>query len=38
MHRVHLGLRSQLGIKLEKTADPTKMAEELLAKIRGDQE
>ncbi|HVP95732.1 hypothetical protein [Methanoregula sp.] len=28
---------SELGIKIEKTADPTKMAEELLAKIRGDQ-
>src|SRR5512137_398654 len=27
---------SELGIKIEKTADPTKMAEELLAKIRGD--
>ncbi|PKL66000.1 MAG: hypothetical protein CVV32_02100 [Methanomicrobiales archaeon HGW-Methanomicrobiales-3] len=26
---------SELGIKIEKTADPTKMAEELLAKIRG---
>jgi transcriptional regulator len=26
---------AELGIKLEKTADPTKMAEELLAKIRG---
>jgi hypothetical protein len=26
---------SELGIKLEKTADPTKMAEELLTKIRG---
>ena len=25
---------SELGIKIEKTADPTKMAEELLAKIR----
>ncbi|MGD0079589.1 MAG: hypothetical protein ABSB80_02955 [Methanoregula sp.] len=25
---------AELGIKLEKTADPTKMAEELLAKIR----
>jgi transcriptional regulator len=28
---------AELGIKLEKTADPTKMAEELIAKIRGDQ-
>jgi len=27
---------AELGIKLEKTQDPTKMAEELLAKIRGD--
>jgi transcriptional regulator len=26
---------AELGIKLEKTQDPTKMAEELLAKIRG---
>ncbi len=26
---------SELGIKIEKTADPTKMAEELLEKIRG---
>ncbi|MDD1693662.1 MAG: hypothetical protein LUQ71_02960, partial [Methanoregula sp.] len=25
----------ELGIKIEKTADPTKMAEELLTKIRG---
>jgi hypothetical protein len=25
---------SELGIKIEKTADPTKMAEELLTKIR----
>ena len=24
----------ELGIKIEKTADPTKMAEELIAKIR----
>jgi transcriptional regulator len=29
---------AELGIKLEKTQDPTKMAEELLAKIRGDPE
>jgi predicted transcriptional regulator len=29
---------SELGIKIEKTADPTKMAEELLAKIRGNLE
>ncbi len=29
---------SELGIKIEKTADPTKMAEELLVKIREDQE
>jgi hypothetical protein len=29
---------SELGIKIEKTADPTKMAEELLAKIRRDHE
>ena len=28
---------AELGIKLEKTQDPTKLAEELLAKIRGDQ-
>lgn len=28
-------LAAELGIKLEKTQDPTKMAEELLAKIRG---
>ena len=28
---------AELGIKLEKTQDPTKMAEELLAKIREDQ-
>ena len=28
---------SELGIKLEKTQDPTKMAEELLAKIREDK-
>lgn len=28
---------AELGIKLEKTQDPTRMAEELLAKIRGDQ-
>jgi DNA-binding CsgD family transcriptional regulator len=27
---------AELGIKIEKTADPTKMAEELLAKIRGN--
>ncbi len=27
---------AELGIKLEKTQDPTKMAEELLAKVRGD--
>ena len=26
---------SELGIKIEKTADPTKMAEELLGKIKG---
>ena len=26
---------AELGIRIEKTADPTKMAEELLAKIRG---
>jgi len=31
-------LAAELGIKLEKTQDPTKMAEELLAKIREDQE
>ncbi|MGA9086182.1 MAG: hypothetical protein ACLQMU_03405 [Methanoregula sp.] len=30
-------LAAELGIKLEKTQDPTKMAEELLAKIREDQ-
>ena len=29
---------AELGIKLEKTQDPTKMAEELLAKILEDQE
>ena len=29
---------AELGIKLGKTQDPTKMAEELLAKIRGDLE
>jgi len=29
---------SELGITITKTADPTKMAEELLAKIRGDTE
>ena len=29
---------AELGIRLEKTQDPTKMAEELLAKIREDQE
>jgi transcriptional regulator len=29
---------AELGIKLEKTQDPTKMAEELLAKIRVDKE
>ena len=29
---------AELGIKLEKTQDPTKMAEELLAKIRENQE
>ena len=29
---------SELGIKLERTQDPTKMAEELLAKIREKQE
>ena len=28
----------EMGIKIEKTQDPTKMAEELLAKIREDQE
>jgi DNA-binding CsgD family transcriptional regulator len=28
---------AELGIKLEKTQDPTKMAEELLARIRGMQ-
>jgi transcriptional regulator len=28
---------AELGIKLEKTQDPTQMAEELLAKIREDQ-
>ncbi|MFZ2073139.1 MAG: hypothetical protein WAU64_01540, partial [Methanoregula sp.] len=28
---------AELGIKIKKTADPTKMAEELLAKIREDQ-
>lgn len=28
---------AELGIKLEKTADPTKMAEDLIAKIRGDR-
>jgi hypothetical protein len=28
---------AELGIKLEKTQDPTKMADELLAKIRGMQ-
>jgi transcriptional regulator len=28
-------LAAELGIKLEKTQDPTKMAEELLSKIRG---
>jgi hypothetical protein len=28
---------TELGIKLEKTQDPTKMAEELLAKIREDR-
>ncbi len=28
-------LAAELGIKLEKTQDPTKMAEELLVKIRG---
>lgn len=27
---------TELGIKIEKTGDPTKMAEELLAKIRGN--
>jgi hypothetical protein len=31
-------LAAELEIKLEKTQDPTKMAEELLAKIREDQE
>jgi hypothetical protein len=30
-------LAAELGIKLQKTQDPTKMAEELLAKIREDQ-
>lgn len=29
---------SELGISIEKTQDPTKMADELLAKIRGDRE
>ncbi|MFA5269446.1 MAG: hypothetical protein WC379_15885, partial [Methanoregula sp.] len=29
---------TELGIKLEKTQDPTKMAEELLAKIREKEE
>jgi len=29
---------SELGIEIEKTAEPTKMAEELLAKIREEQE
>ena len=29
---------AELGIKIEKTQDPTKMAEELLAKIREDKE
>jgi transcriptional regulator len=28
---------AELGIKLEKTRDPTKMAEELIAKIQGDR-
>jgi len=30
-------LATELGIKLEKTQDPTRMAEELLAKIREDR-
>jgi DNA-binding CsgD family transcriptional regulator len=29
---------AELGIKIEKTRDPTKMAEELLAKVRGSKE